>query len=264
MGNPDVMEADFIQYIIADQDLIGSEVRELTSQNVVDLPHAFIASPLKASTSPWTRQQANLPEDAFVFCCLNLPTKIDPAVFKSWMRILNTVKNSVLWLFEANDYVIENLQKEATKQNIENNRLVFAEKLPFDDYVSRFSQADLFLDTFRYNAGATAIEALRMGVPLLTLPGKTYCSRMGACITRAAGMSELICKNAEDYEQRAIEIALSPEKHQALKEKLRNSIEQGVPLFDVPYFVKTMEDAFEKMWERHEQGLAPDHIYISQ
>ena len=85
------------------------------------------------------------------------------------MRILNTVNDSVLWLFQDNPAVAKNLQKEAEKRGIDSKRLVFAERLSMPDHLARQRYADLFIDTLPYNAHTTTSDALWAGLPVLTL-----------------------------------------------------------------------------------------------
>ena len=190
LGYPGTMGAEFIPFIIADSTLIPPELSHLYTEQVVYLPNAWVASPMDIADTALTRADFGLPEHAFVFCCFNSTYKIDPSVFKVWMQILLHVPNSVLWLGNAGRVVIaERLRHAASDLGVEPSRLVFADNIPHAEYLARFKLADLFLDTFIYNAGATAVGAFWAGLPVLTCPGETYVARMGASLCNVLGMN---------------------------------------------------------------------------
>jgi|GEM_PF-82514 len=252
LGYPDTMGAEFIQYAIADPWLITPEIAETYTEEIIYLPHAFVGSPLTISNRPMTRAEFGLPDAAFVFCCFNSHYKITPALFNVWMRILEQVPGSVLWLIKGSETITNNLCIEAQKRGIEADRLIFAEKIAHEDYLARYTLADLYLDTFVYNAGSTAVATCWSGLPLLTCPGSTNASRMGASICAAAGLDSLICASKAEYEQRAIFLATHPHElgtiRQNLKQQLRSA--NGLPpLFQVEQFVNNLEAAFQHMWQ---------------
>ena len=178
------------------------------------------------------------------------------------MRILIAVEGSVLWLFQDNSWAVENLKKEAEKQGISADRLVFAERMPLPEHLARHRQADLFLDTFPYNAHTTASDALWTGLPVLTLIGRSFASRVAASLLNAVGLPELITNTQEEYESLAIELAMNPQKLTDIKLKLAKN-RLTTPLFDTPLFTKNLEDAYIKMHERYQADLEPDHIVIT-
>jgi len=177
------------------------------------------------------------------------------------MRILNAVEGSVLWLFQDNSWAVENLKKEAEKQGIAVDRLVFAERMPLPDHLARHRLADLFLDTLPYNAHTTASDALWTGLPVLTLMGQSFASRVAASLLNAVGLPELITTSQEEYEALAIELALSPKKLADLKLKLSNN-RLTAPLFDTPLFTKHLEAAYIKMVEGYQAGSKPEYILV--
>ena len=177
------------------------------------------------------------------------------------MRILKAVQGSVLWLFQDNFWAVENLKKEAEKKDISAERLVFAERLPLPEHLARHCQADLFLDTFPYNAHTTTSDALWAGLPVLTLTGQSFASRVAASLLNAIGLPELITSTQEGYEALAIELALNPKKLADIKLKLANN-RLTTPLFDTPLFTKNLETAYIKMVERYRADLEPEHIIV--
>ena len=257
------MGASYFDYLIADPILIPEDSREFYTEKIVYLP-SYQSNDNKFSVSDknFTRKEFGLPDDAFVFCSFNSNWKITPLVFDSWMRILNQVANSVLWIYVENQNSKENLRKEAQIRGIDPNRLIFAERVLLDEHLARQRLADLFLDTFPYNAGATASSALRVGLPLVSLSGKSFASRYGASLLTALGIPELITSSTEEFESLAIELGLRPELMYSVKEKLTNNLDK-YPLFDTIKFTRSIESAFSAMFERLQNQLHPDHIYIS-
>ena len=248
LGYPDTMGADFIQYAIGDKWLINPEIAETYTEEIIYLPHAFFSSPMEISEPMMTRAEFGIPEDAFVFCCFNSHYKITPDLFDIWMRILAQIPNSVLWLTGGSEILIANLRREAAKRGIDGNRLFFTEKLPNSEYLARYRLADLFLDTFIYNGGSTAISALYAGCPVLTRPGNTNAARMGASICAAAKLNSLICSSSEEYEKQAIYLATHPRSLGYYRRQLTKNRDQ-LPLFNVRGFVRTLENALWQMWE---------------
>jgi len=264
LGYPGTMGADYIDYLIADKTIIPVESQSYYSEKVVYLPNSYQVNDRKRliSERQFTRQELGLPENGFVFCCFNNNFKILPTTFDSWMRILKSVDGSVLWLFKDNPWAVENLKKEAQKQGIDEQRLVFAERMPLlSEHLARHHQADLFLDTFPYNAHTTTSDALWAGLPVLTLMGQSFASRVAASLLNAIGLPELITNTQEEYEALAIELAMNPKKLATIKEKIRVN-RLTTPLFNTPLFTKNIEAAYLRMYECYQNDLKPDHIEI--
>jgi protein O-GlcNAc transferase len=261
LGYPGTMGADYIDYIIADKTLIPPESQKFYSEKVVYLPNCYQVNDRKRviSDRKFTRQELKLPEDCFIFCCFNNNFKILPETFASWMRILKAVNGSILWLLQDNSWVVENLKNEAKKHGITPDRLVFAERLFLPEHLARHRQADLFLDTFPYNAHTTASDALWTGLPVLTLMGQSFASRVAASLLNAIGLSELITNTQKEYEALAIELATNFNRLAEIKLKLANN-RLTSPLFDTPLFTKNLEVAYLEMYQRYQVGLKPDHI----
>ena len=153
------------------------------------------------------------------------------------------------------------MTKEIVHRGIDPSRLIFGERLPMSEYLARYRVADLFLDTLPYNAGTSASDALRMGLPVLTCIGNSFASRMAASVINAVNLPELITTTQEQYESLAIELATNPEKLKIIKDKLVNNLPTA-PLYDTPLFTRHLESAYLTMYDRYQNGLDPDHIYV--
>jgi predicted O-linked N-acetylglucosamine transferase (SPINDLY family) len=263
LGYPGTMGANYIDYLIADRTLIPEEKQHHYSEKIVYMPNSYQVNVSKRSVSEASllRHELGLPNTGFVFCCFNNNYKITPTTFAGWMRILKAVEDSVLWLLEDNHNTAKNLKKEAMKFGINEDRLVFAKRMPVEEYLNSIKQADLFIDTLPCNAHTTASDALRMGLPVLTCIGHSFASRVAASVINAVNLPELITTTQEQYESLAIELATNPEKLKIIKDKLVNNLPTA-PLYDTPLFTRHLESAYLTMYDRYQHGLDPDHIYV--
>ena len=263
LGYPGTMGADYIDYIIADKMLIPVESQLAYLEKVAYLPNSYQVNDRKrfVADRQFTRQELGLPTNGFVFCCFNNNFKILPTTFAAWMRILKAVEGSVLWLLQDNPWVVDNLQREALNHGVEASRLVFAERMALPEHLARHRQANLFLDTIPCNAHTTASDALWTGLPVLTLMGQSFASRVAASLLNAIGLPELITTTQEEYEGLAIELAQNPQKLARIKQKIIDN-RLTAPLFNTPLFTKNLEAAYTQMYERYHADLEPDHIAI--
>lgn len=243
LGFPGTTALPWIDYVIADTYLIPKELVPFHTEKPLYMPNCFQSSDSKREVGKMpSRADNNLPEDAFVFCVFNNNYKFTPELFAAWMRILKRVPGSVLWLLADNEWARENLCREAKKLGVKKDRLVFAPRVAPADYLARYQVADLFLDTFPFNGGTTANDALFMGLPLLTLSGRTFASRMAGSLLTHLGLPELITTNLQDYEEKAVRLAKKPVELNALQKRLRENKASG-SVFDISDFVKGYEHA---------------------
>jgi predicted O-linked N-acetylglucosamine transferase (SPINDLY family) len=251
LGYAGTSGAEFYDYIIADKIAIDPTQEQFFVEKVAHLPNSFFpinsASKIDEAIPNPSRLSQGLPEDVFVFGCFNNAYKITPIVFKAWMDILKAIPKSVLWLSEPSAKAMENLRSEAKKCGIDQDRLIFAKRLQNRiEHLSRIRNMDLFLDTPYYNAHATAADSLASGVPVLTIQGETFASRVAASQITAAGIPELITNSIEEYTQKAVELASDPEKLRALRECLKNNSETA-PLFDTKRYVIDLEKLYLRL-----------------
>jgi predicted O-linked N-acetylglucosamine transferase (SPINDLY family) len=262
LGYPGTMGASYIDYLIADANVIPPDKTAHYSEKIAYLPDSYQVNGFgrKISERIFTRPELGLPQTGFVFACLNNNYKITPDVFDIWMRLLSRIPGSVLWLFEGNRTAGSNLRNETLKRGVPTERLIFAGRMNAAEHLARYRVADLFLDTFHYNAHTTASDALWAGLPVLTCLGETFAGRVAGSLLSAVGLPELISRTPAQYEALALEIATHPDKLLSLKAKLaRNKLTS--PLFDTARFVRNIEALYSKMWQRHLVGLSPEHIY---
>ena len=250
LGYPGTMGADFMDYLIADRQLIPDESKKYYAETIVYLP-CFQAndSKRKIADKVFSREELGLPETGFVFCCFNNTYKITLTTFDGWMRILKQVEGSVLWLLEDNPIAAENLRRHAQHRGMNPERLVFAKRVPLPEYLARYRTADLFLDTFPFNAGTTASDALWAGLPIMTREGEAFSSRMASSLLSAIELPELVTTTQEDYEALAVELAKHPEQLRTIRQRLEHN-RLSTPLFDTKLFTQNIEQAYMQMLER--------------
>ncbi|MCA3262774.1 MAG: tetratricopeptide repeat protein [Telmatospirillum sp.] len=258
LGYPGTMGADFIDYILVDSTVAPAGSDAHFAEKIVRLPHCYQANDAKRIVAPQapTRAQAGLPEGAFVFCCFNNAWKISPGIFALWMRLLRRIEGSVLWLLATNDAAVANLRAAAAGHGIDPARLVFAPHAKHAEHLARHVLADLFVDTFPYNAHTTASDALWMGVPLLTYAGRSFPARVAASLLRSVGMPEMVMPSLDAYEAEAVSLAASPARLAGLRAKLAQN-RSTAPLFDIDLFRRGIESAFETMQARAAAGQTP-------
>ena len=247
LGLPATTGLPSIDYVIADRFLIPEETLQYYSEKPLYMPDVYQVSDRKRGVGPKaSRESGGLPADGFVFCSLNNNYKYTPEVFDVWMNILRRTPGSVLWLLSDNSWAEANLYREAEARGINRTRLIFAQRVSPENYLARFPVADLFLDTFPFNAGTTANDALWMSLPVLTYTGRSFASRMAGALLTAAKLDSLITYNLRDYEERAVHLANHPDECRLFREHLKDVRENGV-LFDTPRFVRNLESSFKQL-----------------
>jgi predicted O-linked N-acetylglucosamine transferase (SPINDLY family) len=260
LGFPGTSGSDAIDYIIGDPWVTPLEHAAHFSERIAQLPGCYQCNDgTRALPEAPTRESQGLPGDAVVLCGFTQPYKISPEVFDTWCRILHRVSGSVLWLLDWHAQASQALVREAQARGIDPDRLVFAPMADQPQHLDRFACADLFLDTWPCNAHTTASDALWAGVPVVTLSGRTFASRVAGSLLHQVGLQELVCGNPQEYEQTIASIATDTSKLEALKTRLRAS-RQSSPLFDGRALASKLEALYDRMWVRALAGHSPDHL----
>jgi protein O-GlcNAc transferase len=249
LGFPCTMGADFIDYAIVDDYVVPPEQAMYFSERLIYMPGCYQVNDSRhevAAERP-TRADCQLPEAAVVLCCFNSSYKLTPAMFEVWMRILRASPDSVLWLAGRHPMVQQQLSAVAARSGVDPGRLIFAPIVPIDQHLARQPLADLFLDSFPYNAHATASIALRMGVPLVTLSGPSMLSRVAGSLLRSVGLPELITRSFAEYEALAIRLANEAATRVEVRRRLAVNL-TTTELFDGRSFARHLEEALLGIW----------------
>jgi protein O-GlcNAc transferase len=263
LAYPGTMGADFIDYIVADRVVIPDADQVHYDESVIYLPDSYqVNDEARATTRVPSRGEVGLPETGFVFCCFNSVYKITPTVFDTWMRILAAVPGSVLWLLGGTAVAERNLRLEAQRRGIDARRIVFAPRVAPPEHCARTALADLFLDTLPVNSHTTASDALWAGVPLITVAGKTFTSRVATSLLRAVDLPQLSVASLGDYERLAVRLSHDQDALTGLKRHLAIA-RRTASLFDSGLYARRLEAAFAEIWRRSQRGEAPRPVRIN-
>jgi predicted O-linked N-acetylglucosamine transferase (SPINDLY family) len=256
-GFPSTMGSPYHHYIIADPFIIPEGYEGYYSEKVIRMPcyQPNDRQRIVADRKP-SRSEAGLPDSAVVYCCLNGTQKLTALTFARWMSILRRVPESVLWLLAGTAETNERLKQNAVEQGVAADRLIFAQMKPNPEHLARYPLADLFLDTLPYGSHTTAADAMWMGVPILTLPGRSFASRVCGSLVRSAGIGELICQTADQYIERAVELGRDREKLAQIRKKLLSDRNTSL-LFDTSQLVNNLEGLYRRMWSEFARGELP-------
>jgi predicted O-linked N-acetylglucosamine transferase (SPINDLY family) len=234
------------------------------SEKLVHLPGCYQVNDRKRAPSPDTptRVACGLPADGVVFCCFVNAARISPSAFDIWMRLLRAVPGSVLWLLDQSPETARNLRREAEARQVGTERLVFAARVPLADHLARLPLADLALDTFPYNGHTNTSDALWMGVPVVTMRGRSFAARVAGSILTTHGFPELVTDSVEAYEALALALAQDASRRATLREQILAARDRS-PLFDTPRYCRQIEAAYRSMYEIWKAGERPRAIRIA-
>jgi protein O-GlcNAc transferase len=263
LGFPGTMGAAFMDYLISDRFVVPESMQPQYAERIAYLPECFQANDDRRPRGfdRLSRADVGLPDQSVVLCSFNGSFKLNPLLFDTWCRILRENPSTVLWVLADTPSAQENLKREAAARGVHSDRLVFAGRMSYEDYMSRMRLADLFLDTFPFNGGTTTSDALWMGVPVLTCTGESFASRMAGSLLTVLGLPELVTSDLPAYERRAIELIESPSRLAELRARLGESLVAS-PLYKAERFCRHLERAYRTMWERHESGLPPESFSV--
>jgi protein O-GlcNAc transferase len=260
LGFPGSLGAPYMDYILADAEVIRSGEEPFYSEKVVRLPNSYqINDDTRPRPAASSRAAHGLRETDFVFCHFNYSYKITPEIFAVWLRLLKSVQPSVLWLLESNALFAANVRSETARAGVDPSRIVFAPPIEISAHLSRLALGDLFLDSLPYNAHTTASDALWAGLPLLTCRGKTFAGRVAASLLRAVDLPELITDSLDEYESLARSLAEDRVRLQSYRDRLTRDPAR-LPLFDTARTTRQIETAYEEMiarWNNHESTNTP-------
>ncbi|MBF0230554.1 MAG: tetratricopeptide repeat protein [Desulfamplus sp.] len=265
MGMPGTTGSNLFDYIIVDEIVLPRNQQKYYAEKFIYMPYTYQINDRskKISDEPVTRQMFNLPDDSFVFCSFNTSYKTDPVIFSAWMDILRQTENSVLWLMPDIERAGDNMRKVAQEHGIDPKRLIYTNNIKLERHLARIGLADLALDTRTVGGAATTSDALWGGVPVITLLGSRFVSRMSASILSAIGLDELITDNIEQYKELAINFANNRDSLKQLKTKLRQNIET-MPLFNTEGFTRHLERGFRKIWDVYVTGEKPQIVDLKE
>ena len=264
LGYPATTGAPFIDYMIGDRVTMPLSHAANYTEQIAQLEGCYQPNDAARPLPPCPpRASLGLPDDAVVLCCFNQTYKLSPNMLDLWSRILADAPRTVLWMLAWNPHAKANLLRELADRGVAPERVFFAAKLDLDSHIARLRAADLFLDTWPCNAHTTASEALWAGVPVLTVPGETFASRVAASLVAACGLGDLACRSEDDYVELATALANEPDTLRGIKAHL-DANRRALPLFDAERLARDMDALLTRMHGRHLAGLAPQALAAAQ
>ena len=231
LGFPGTLGLPFIDYLIADPRIIPPDLQHHYREKIVYLPHCYLPRDNSVVPSPETpkRSDFGLPDEGIVFCSFNHDYKINPPMFKVWMDLLKAVPGSVLWLMKLNDGAHVNLTNAAIAHGVDPGRMVYASRLPrVEDHLARYRLADIFLDTFPYNGHTTAGDALLAGLPVVTLCGQSFASRVAYSLLHDVGLPQYASHDLAGYSAMALRLANDADEREHVKMHLQAKLQEKV------------------------------------
>lgn len=262
LGFPGTSGADFFDYAITDNIVTPPGFDAHFSENLVRLPHAYQSNDNTQSEVIEQNTYSEFNNFQFIFSSFNNPIKIDSIFFNIWLELLNNIPNSALWVLQNNPLAQENLRKHASKNGVDPGRILFAEMASRAEHLNRMACSDLALDTRIYNGHTTTSDALWAGVPVVTMEGRHFASRVSASLLRAMDLPELIASDIDDYAALAHRLATTPDELRRLREKIATH-RRTAPLFDTERFTRDLEAVFAEMVRRHRSGQRPSPLILS-
>jgi protein O-GlcNAc transferase len=263
LGMAGTTGADFFDYIIVDRTIVPDAHVHYYSEAPVYMPHCYQLNDDRQTVAEvnYTRSEFGLPDNALVYCSFASHYKLDPIMFAAWMRIIKQVANSVLWLTPGSKIAERNLSAQASAHGINSKRLVFADRLSKDQHLARLKLVDLALDTRLVSGAATTSDALWSGIPVITLVGNHFASRMSASLLRAMGIDELVVDDLAGYEALAVKLGNKRSRLKTLQRKVVEQKKRG-NLFNTVQMVRNLEMAFDTMWKNYLNGNKPRTICL--
>jgi len=266
LGYPASTGAPYIDYLVGDPLVTPVQLAHLYSEKLAQMPLTFQPNgrwrPVPDAARPMSRAEAGLPDEGFVLCAFNHTYKILPEAFDVWCSVMREVPGSVLWLKETNGQLHDNVRRAAEARGVAGDRIVFAKAVSYAEHFSRLALADLFVDTWPYNAHTTAADALWAGVPVVTLYGNGFASRVAASVLNAAGIGELALASVEEYRLAILALAKEPALLAGYRDHLV-SRRLELPLFDSELYTQEFETLLQRMWQRWTAGSPPEHLLAS-
>ena len=249
------MGSKIYDYIIADKIIIPETKKNNYSEKVIYLNNCYQPNIDKREISNKILKKSdfNLPNNKVIYCNFNTSYKITPEIFKTWMEILKEVTNSIFWIYSNNKSTEKNLKKEVIANNIDPSRIIFARRVDIREHLNRIKLADIFLDTYPYGAHTSCSDALRMGLPLITIKGESFASRVSSSLLNRVNLDELAVPDYEAYKNLAIKIGKNKEYLIKIKKKLFESLKKS-SLFNNKEFTKDLESTYTELLKNYEKN----------
>jgi glycosyltransferase involved in cell wall biosynthesis len=229
LGWPGSVGGRFVDYIVADDYILPTDKADMYAEQIIWLDGTYQVNDHSrlGALDPVSREDYNLPNDRLILGMFNTINKVNREVWSVWMEILRRVPQAILWLLDPGPDARVNLANEASRWELDLDRVVIAPRLPFEQHVRRLQICDLVLDPWPIGGHTSAADALYAGVPLVVMRGTTYASRVGGSLLRAAGLEDLVQDDKSEYLSFAVTLLENPNELAQLKRLMRKNIGQS-------------------------------------
>jgi predicted O-linked N-acetylglucosamine transferase (SPINDLY family) len=263
LGYPGTLGAPWIDYLIADRIVAPRTEHAHYSESIVTLPGCYQVTDDKRAVAAahGEREAAQLPASGPVLCAFHQIYKLNPRVFDVWMSILRRVEDAWLWLLADDPEPRARLRSEAARRGVDPARLVFASRVAHAEHLARHRLADLYLDAWPVNAHTSASDALWAGLPVIALQGQSFAARVSSSVLHAAGLEDCIAHGPDEYCELVVSLCRDPARLARLRQRVLRDVRRSA-LFDTARFTRSLEHAYQLMYERHRSGLAPGPIEV--
>ena len=246
LGYPGTTGGDAIDYLIADERTIPKDLLKFYSENILYMPKTFLPfdNTIKVEEKVISRKDYGLPEDKFILAAFHRIEKMTPKVLDIWSKVLIKLDKTILWIQEPSPVAKENLLYEFHERGISKDKIYFAKKTKYlSDHLLRHKLADVFVDTFFYSSHSTAILALWSGLPIVTLRGLNFASRVVPSLLDNLSMSELIANDDKEYIRIIANLYEKKNVLKNLKDKLVIQRDEN-KIFNSEFYVKQLEKLY--------------------
>ncbi len=249
LAYPSTTGSSQIDYIIADKNIIPQNKKNFYTEKVIYLPKTFICfdDSTKISTNYQPNQFVNRKNNSFILVGFHKVEKLNLSTLNCWITILSKIENSYLWLKQTNKIATKNLLDFFESKNIDSSRIVFAERVElYEEHLARYKFGDLLLDTFIYNGHTTTIESLWAGLPVITLEGNSFASRVSSSILKSISFDELIATTKDEYIEKVVFYSKNKNELNKFKTRLLN-LKSEHALFNTKEFVLNFEQVLKEI-----------------
>ena len=263
LGFPGTTGSLNMDYIIADKNLITKDEEKYYTEKIIYFPNSYQPNDNTRILPPKKLLKSNygLPEEKIIMCSFNDTYKITKEIFDIWINILQKNKNTVLWLLSNSETFEKNIANYVSSKNIDVSRIIFAHPTNSKEHIQRLSLADIFLDSYPCCGHTTASDAIWAEVPLITIKGKTFASRVASSLLNNIGLSELISSSFNEYYNLVCDLVLNKKKLLNIKNKLKeNKLKKT--LFNSEEYTKNLERAYMETYENKLKKLPNKNIYL--
>ena len=244
---PGTTGSNLYDFILTDKTVTPRTQQNYFEEKFLFLPNTYQVNNGEVNiTEVTTRESFGLPADGLILGSLNQSFKLDPVLFEIWIQILQKHGNTYLWLLDENEEMKKNINNFVSNR-IDLKRIIYAKRLDYREHLSRIQHIDIALDTRIYNGHTTSIEMIQSGIPLVTLKGTHFASRVSASLLEALNMNELITISINDYREKVSHLIENGTMRNEIRNSMRVQLKES-SLLDIKLFAESFQKTILKIF----------------